>query len=102
MTKAGVSAPVVAQTSTRAPRVAAFTGFKPSKAAMIGKAAEASFSKAVSARVSTVQVCDSRLIWVQLATDLSPIAPTTTFISSIGIWMDHQKHFRQFSMAKFG
>jgi hypothetical protein len=51
--KAGTVVPVVAQASARAPR--AFTGFKPSKAALMGKTADTSLAKAVAARVA-VQV----------------------------------------------
>ena len=56
LTKAGIAAPVVAQASARAPRVAAFSGFKPFRGANLGKSADASLTASVSARVANVQV----------------------------------------------
>ena len=53
---AGIAAPVVAQASARAPRVAAFSGFKPFRGANLGKSADASLTASVSARVANVQV----------------------------------------------
>lgn len=60
-TSTKVAAPV-AQTSVRAQRMGAFTGFKPS-AAFLGKSAETTFSTAVSGRVGAVQVrCASKQV----------------------------------------
>jgi phosphoglycerate kinase len=47
---------VAKASSARAPRVAAFTGMRPAQAAMLGQTSGTTFSKAVSARVATVQV----------------------------------------------
>ena len=55
MTKIGVSAPVVAQSSARAPRAVAFSRAGNAKSTLFTKT-ERSFSQAVAGRVATVQV----------------------------------------------
>ena len=67
-----LSVPVVTSASRSGPR--AFSGFKPSKAAFLGKSADASLSKAVAARVA-VQVGGSvsqmRSSFVPILADLA-------------------------------
>lgn len=77
--------PVVAQAGARAPRVGAFTGFMPSKAALLGKSSEATFSSAVSGRVGVVQVDFPQTDEHQLASQLGATNVDNVHSTMIGL-----------------